>query len=157
MRSIVEAPYPGAVNGAKRGIAAAALLVALLATWSPQPAAASGPQWKTAKLPGLAGELFLLSVSCPSSSLCVATGTQNLIASSTNPSGDAGAWDVLYAGDGFYNSPFGPVISSRQVQGVSCPTTRLCVAVTTLGQIYSTTNGCRAPRRSNASGSGDTA
>lgn len=102
--------------------------------------AAGGAGWSSAKLPGLAGELFLLNVSCPSEALCVATGTQNLIASSTDPTGGAAAWKVVYAGEGFYKSPTGPVISSRQVQGVSCPTTRLCVAVTTLGQIYSTTD-----------------
>jgi len=118
---------------------AAASAMALAATVGSPPAAASSPeQWTSTRLPGLASELFLLSVSCPSASLCVATGTQNVIASSTEPMGGTGAWNVVYAGEGFYKSPSGPVISSRQIQGVSCPTTRLCVAVTTLGQIYAT-------------------
>lgn len=101
---------------------------------------ASAAAWTETQLPGPAGELFLLNVSCPTATFCVATGTQNLIASSTDPSGGAGAWNVVYAGEGRYESPMGPVISNRQVQGVSCPSTHLCVAVTTLGQIYASTD-----------------
>jgi hypothetical protein len=120
------------------------LLAVTLAAWlglcaAPE-AQAEAAGWTTTQLPGLAGELFLLNVSCPSASFCVATGTQNLIASSTDPSGGPGAWKVVYAGEGPYEGASGPVISSRQVQGVSCPTTRLCVAVTTLGQIYASTD-----------------
>ena len=107
---------------------------------SAEAASAGGADWTMAKLPGLAGSLYLLNVSCASESLCVATGSQNVIASSTNPTGGAGAWKVIYAGEGPYKSPSGPVISNRQIQGVSCPTTHLCVAVTILGQIYSTTD-----------------
>jgi hypothetical protein len=104
-------------------------------------ASASGATWTETRLPGPARELFLLNVSCPSASLCVATGTQNLIASSTDPTGGPGAWRVVYAGEGRYEGPNNfPVISNRQVQGVSCPTVHLCVAVTTLGQIYATTD-----------------
>lgn len=135
-----------------RLVAATVASVVALGGMAASPAVAStgGANWTTAKLPGLAGSLFLLNVSCASESLCVATGSQNVIASSTNPTGGPGAWKVIYAGEGFYKSPpggeghfeipSGPVISNRQIQGVSCPTTHLCVAVTTLGQIYSTTN-----------------
>ena len=128
------------MRGIGRRFAAAAACAALLGgTTSLAGASPAGAaEWSSAQLPGLAGKLFLLNVSCPSSSLCVATGSQNVIASSTNPDGGAGAWHVVYAGEGPYFSPYGPVISNRQVQGVSCPTTQLCVAVTTLGQIYST-------------------
>jgi hypothetical protein len=123
-----------------RLIAATAACAALLAGAAPAAQASGGPEWSRTKLKGHAGELFLLNVSCASESLCVATGTQNVIATSTNPTGGAGAWKVIYAGEGFYTSPTGPVISSRQVQGISCPSAGLCVAVTTLGQIYSSTN-----------------
>jgi hypothetical protein len=121
---------------------AIALCALALAGGSAAPAAAGdGPEWRLTNLGGHAGEMFLLNVSCPSTSLCVATGTQNLIASSTNPTGGPAAWHSVFAGEGFYEAPSGsPVISSRQVQGVSCPTTQMCVAVTTLGQIYSTTD-----------------
>lgn len=103
-------------------------------------ARAQAAEWKTVQLSGVAGEMFLLNVSCPTASFCVATGTQNLIASSTDPTGGAEAWNAVFAGEGRYESSLGPVISSRQVQGVSCPSTRLCVAVTTLGQIYVSTD-----------------
>ncbi len=135
-----------------RQIAAIAVCAVMLGGLARSADAAStgGADWTMSKLPGLAAKLFLLNVSCPSESLCVATGSQNVIASSTNPTGGPGAWKVIYAGEGFYKSPpggeghfeipSGPVISNRQIQGVSCPTTHLCVAVTTLGQIYSTTD-----------------
>jgi hypothetical protein len=123
------------------GLAAAAAVCLGMQGGTAVAAASEGPEWSRAELPGLAGSLFLLGVSCPTGSLCVATGTQNLIASSTDPTGGAGAWKVVYAGEGPYESPYGgPVITNRQVQGISCPTVRLCVAVTNLGQIYSTTN-----------------
>ncbi|HET7573659.1 MAG TPA: hypothetical protein VFJ99_00945 [Solirubrobacterales bacterium] len=114
--------------------------ICLTGIFSARSERALAADWKTTQLPGVAGEMFLLNVSCPTASFCVATGTQNLIASSTDPTGGPGAWHTVFAGEGRYESPSGPVISSRQVQGVSCPSTRLCVAVTTLGQIYSSTD-----------------
>jgi hypothetical protein len=128
-RPPAEAAAPGA-SCAASGVCAGGPI----ATASSAPGA-----WTSTRLPGLASELFLLGVSCPSESLCVATGTQNVIASSTDPTGGPAAWNVIYAGEGSYTSPSGPVISGRQIQGVSCPTAHLCVAVTTLGQIYATT------------------
>ncbi|HTT94598.1 MAG TPA: hypothetical protein VMF55_07990 [Solirubrobacterales bacterium] len=112
-----------------------ALVLAVVA-----PAAAAG--WTTTRLPGGPGELFLLGVDCPTTSFCAAVGTQNLIATSTDPSGGPAAWHTVYAGEGrFEDSVTGAsVISGRQVQGVSCPSSRLCVAVTTLGQIYASTD-----------------
>jgi hypothetical protein len=116
-------------------------LVAIFGLWLVAACPASAAPWKATSLPMPAGELFLLNVSCPTASFCVATGTQNLIASSTNPSDGAGAWNVVYAGEGRYVSPLGAtVISNRQVQGVSCPSPHLCVAVTNLGQIYASTD-----------------
>jgi hypothetical protein len=81
-----------------------------------------------------------LNVSCPTTTFCAASGTQNLIATSTDPTGGAAAWNTIYAGEGRYESTGIPVISNRQVQGVSCPSAGLCVAVTNLGQIYSSTD-----------------
>jgi hypothetical protein len=117
----------------------AAVLASLVAlAVAAPPAAAAG--WTTTQLPGGAGELFLLNVDCPTTSFCAAVGTQNLIATSTDPTGGPGAWHTVYAGEGRYEGIDGPVIASRQVQGVSCPSTHLSVAVTTLGQIYASTD-----------------
>lgn len=111
-------------------------LTALAAAAAP----AAGASWKTTQLPGGPGELFLLNVDCPTTGFCAAVGTQNLIATSTDPTGGPAAWHSVYAGEGRYEGINGPVISSRQVQGVSCPSAHLCVAVTTLGQIYTSTD-----------------
>ena len=94
------------------------------------------------QLPGPAAKVLLLGVSCPSKSFCVASGTNNLIASSTDPTGGPGAWNVVYAGEGpwpksaEWNTPF---ISGRQIQGISCPSAQLCVGVTDQGDIYTST------------------
>ena len=114
------------------------ILAALLA---PSSAAAKG--WTGIQLPGTAAKVFLLGVSCPTKSFCVAVGTNNLIASSTNPTGGPGAWDVVYAGEGPWpdtNDWPAPFISGHQIQSVSCPTVSLCVAVTDFGDIYTSTN-----------------
>ncbi len=105
------------------------------------PMAASASPWTRAQLPGIAGKVFLLGVSCPSPSLCVAVGTNNLIATSTDPTGGEADWNVVYAGEGPspYISPSAPFISGRQIQDVSCPSLGLCVAVTNQGNIYTST------------------
>ncbi len=125
--------------GKGRGIAlCCAVLAALLA---PSGAAAAG--WTEAQLPGPAAKVFLLGVSCPSKSLCVAAGTNNLIASSTDPTGGAGAWNFVYAGEGpapKTNEWPAAFISGRQIQGISCPSVNLCVGVTDQGNIYTSTN-----------------
>jgi hypothetical protein len=121
-----------------RRLGALVCALALVLACAPGAAAAT---WSTTQLPGPFGELFLLGVSCPTASFCAASGTQNLIATSTDPTGGPGAWNALYVGEGRYESTNGiPVISNRQIQGISCPSSRLCVAVTTLGQIYTSTD-----------------
>ncbi len=125
---------------AKRGAAAASVAAALVLL---APAAAGAAQWSTARLPGAAGKVFLLGVSCPSRSLCVASGTNNLIATSTDPAGGAGAWDYRYVGDGPWpktNEWPTEGIAGKQIQAVSCPSASLCVAVTSKGFIYSSSN-----------------
>ncbi|HEY0277514.1 MAG TPA: hypothetical protein VGC32_04525 [Solirubrobacterales bacterium] len=117
-----------------RRLAMVLFCLAGLGTMAAAPAAAD---WTTTQLPGPPGELFLLNVSCPTTNFCSASGTQNLIATSTDPTGGAAAWNTIYAGEGRQESTEIPVISNRQVQGISCPSARLCVAVTNLGQIYS--------------------
>jgi hypothetical protein len=107
------------------------------------PTSAVASPWSSAQLSGEAGRVFLLGISCPTQLLCVAVGTDNLIASSSNPAGGTGAWDFVYAGEGRSPEQIGtptPSISGRQIQGVSCPTMNLCVAVMNIGNIYSSTN-----------------
>ncbi|HVV90617.1 MAG TPA: hypothetical protein VHB53_08995 [Solirubrobacterales bacterium] len=126
---------------ARRAVAGFVCMIALAgAAASPAAASPAAGGWTTTQLAGPPGELFLLGVSCPTSSFCAASGTQNLIATSTDPTGGPGAWHAVYVGEGRYEGGLEPVISGRQVQGISCPSSHLCVAVTTLGQIYSSTD-----------------
>lgn len=107
------------------------------------PATASAATWQPAQLSGLAAKSYILNVSCPSSSLCVASGTNNMIASSTDPTGGSAAWDPVFVGEGPWpNSNTWPnqEISGLQIQSISCPSTHLCVAVMNKGFVYSTTN-----------------
>lgn len=126
-------------RGRRGAIALAALALALSLV---APSAASA-QWSRTQLAGPAAKIYLLDVDCPSTSVCVAVGTDNLIASSTDPTGGPGAWSYGYAGDGPWpkTNEWGPPdISGKQVESVSCPSATLCVAVTDKGFIYTTTN-----------------
>jgi hypothetical protein len=115
----------------------AAVLLACIAALAATAAPAGAAGWTTSQLQGDAGQYFLLNVDCPTTGFCAATGTQNLIATSTDPTGGGAAWHTVYAGEGRFEPPDGGLaLTSRQVQGISCPSTRLCVAVTTLGQVY---------------------
>jgi hypothetical protein len=80
--------------------------------------AGGAPAWSTARI-GSDGPL-LKYVSCASASLCVATEGDSgpgEVWSSSNPSGGAGAWSEVKAE------------GEEGVGGVSCPTSKLCVAV----------------------------
>ena len=120
---------------------ACAMALFLLLCGSAWAAPNSAPNWTSVQLPGAAGKVYLLGVSCPSQSLCVASGTNNLIATSTDPAGSD--WKFVYVGAGPWpeteNWPTN-AISGAQIQGISCPSSELCVGVTDQGNIYSSTN-----------------
>ncbi|HEU5104785.1 MAG TPA: hypothetical protein VFU11_02970 [Solirubrobacterales bacterium] len=100
-------------------------------------ATAGAVEWDGRRLAADSSDrLPLFGISCPSAELCVSVGGGNTIGSSTNPTGNASAWKVVYAGDGPY--PGSP--NQRQIRGVSCPSPQLCVAVTFEGLIYTATN-----------------
>jgi hypothetical protein len=133
--------------GSKWKRAAVLIVCLVMSAVTGAPAVAAG--WTTAQLTGEAGTMFLLNVSCPDAGFCVATGTQNLIATSTDPTGGAAAWNVVYPGAGPFESgtpgpagfgPQGPFPTPSHLQGISCPSSHLCVAVTNLGVIYSSTD-----------------
>jgi hypothetical protein len=90
--------------------------------------------------------LPLLGISCPSTSLCVAVGELDSIVSATNPTGGASAWHrVQPTGEAETDcheswSPPCRDPKGRTLRGVSCPSTRLCVAVTGDGYVYSSTD-----------------
>jgi hypothetical protein len=70
----------------------------------------------------------LLALSCPSTSLCVATDSSGDVLTSTDPTGGAPAWDTADIAD------------EDALPGVSCPVTTLCVAVDDSGTEWHATN-----------------
>lgn len=114
------------MRGASRIATLAVACFAVLAG----PAAAAN--WTDHQLPSV-GESPLFDISCPSTSLCVAVGGGNTLTSSTNPTGPADNWSVIYPGGA------GPPNQSG-IKGVSCPSPQLCVAVSFEGFILTSTN-----------------
>jgi hypothetical protein len=99
----------------------------LLHLASPASAAADGPlSWAISNVDG---SNDLVSISCPSASLCVAGETGGNVVASTNPTGGAGAWAVAQAST-----------SGEKINGVSCPSTSLCVAVDSGGHVVTSTD-----------------
>jgi hypothetical protein len=125
--------------GRRRGLPAAAigmvaLMLGLFATEAP------ASTWTVRQLPGEAAKIMMFGVSCPTTSLCVAVGGNNSIASSTNPTGPASSWNVVYPGEGAIVLGEGGFFNGRQLRGVSCPSPQLCVAVGFEGLVFTTTN-----------------
>jgi hypothetical protein len=99
-------------------------------------APATAATWTGRHIPGETERLPLFGISCPTTSLCVAVGGNNTVASSTRPTGPTGEWKVVHAGAGAL--PGAP--NQRQIRAVDCPSPQLCVAVAFEGLIYTATN-----------------
>lgn len=112
-------------------MAAAAICCALLLVTA---TSALGSDWTEHPLGGEAAQAQLFGLSCVGTSLCVAVGGNNTIASSTDPTAPGG-WQAIYADQGV--SPGNP--NQRLIKGVSCPSTELCVAVSILGKVLAST------------------
>ncbi|MEX2108230.1 MAG: hypothetical protein WD827_05010 [Solirubrobacterales bacterium] len=101
---------------------------------------AVGATWTGVQLTGEAGKVGMFGVSCPSASLCVAVGGNNTVATSTNPTGGVADWKAAYVGEGAILTAPNSSFNGRQIRGVSCPSSELCVAVSFDGLIYASTN-----------------
>jgi len=103
---------------------------------------AQASRWRVDTFPELGSTGLFLSVDCPSETLCVAAGSDDAIASSTEPAAGVGHWRFGHLTEpGAYGevpAPPGsvPFLPGAQIRGVSCPSTGLCVAVTRLGSIF---------------------
>ena len=75
------------------------LVVLCLLLLAAMPGTASAASWRTHKLGGEAAAAQFFGVSCPSTSLRVAVGGNNTIASSTHPT-DPAPWKVVYPEEG---------------------------------------------------------
>jgi hypothetical protein len=115
------------------GLLAASASLALASTWTITKLSDDQVQ----------GPLF--GMACPSVSLCVAVGSDSLIATTTNPTGGRSAWKVVHPG-GTEEIPIenegggGAVFPGAQIRGVSCPSTELCVGASLQGRFFSSTN-----------------
>jgi hypothetical protein len=118
----------------KRRRAAIAVALLALAVSGTSATAAFGSTWTGHPLGGEAAKVTMFGISCPTSSMCVAVGGNNTIASTSDP---GGAWNVVYAGEGAL--PTNGIFPGRQIRGVSCPSPQLCVAVSFKGLIYTAT------------------
>lgn len=114
-------------------------------------APASAGSWTAFSLKDddVAGDLF--GVSCPTTTLCVAGGSDSLIATSTNPAAGPKAWAVVHPGGreeipvvppGAPEPPQGSetLFPGAQVRGISCPSPALCVGATFDSRIFSSTD-----------------
>lgn len=111
---------------------AAAFCCALLLMVS---SSALGSDWTGHPLSGEGAEAQLFGISCPTASLCVAGGGNNTIASSTDPLA-TGGWNTVYVAEGLTaGNP-----NQRQIKGISCPSAQLCVAVSFLGRVITSTD-----------------
>lgn len=102
------------------------------------------------------GREYFAGVSCPGESACVAVGNRNMVASSADPTGGAGAWTIVQPVEEVHCEdhpkrcetvkevlPGPPFVAleawqSRKVTDVSCPTTDFCAATTQQGFLYTT-------------------
>jgi hypothetical protein len=96
-----------------------------------------GPEaWTVTRVDGFNS---LSAVSCPSSDLCVAVDYYGNVVTSTNPSGGIAAWKVTHV-DGTSTCAPSQFGSPCSLTGVSCPSTRLCVAVDLGGNVLTSSN-----------------
>lgn len=91
--------------------------------------------WHVSTLNTTAPYQALTSISCPSSSLCVATEVDGNVLTSTDPSEGASAWTSAYI-DATLNSAH----EQTALGDVSCPTTDFCVAQAGVGNIVASTD-----------------
>jgi hypothetical protein len=132
------------------------LAIALAAALAMSSGTAAAAKWTVRQLPPPPSEgnyspdrVVLYSVSCPSESLCVATGALDTIAFSRTPTGDAGSWHVV---NPTYDEPKQSCLEEEGVpaascsfprgaiDAVSCASEALCVAVGYEGSVFTSTD-----------------
>jgi hypothetical protein len=112
------------------------LIVCAAGTLGASEAGATPLAWSTL---GLADEgphpaNALLSDSCPSTALCVATDESGHIVTSTEPTGGEEAWSAPVSID-----------PGHPLESVACPSSKLCIAVDPYGSAFYSTNPTGGP------------
>jgi hypothetical protein len=111
----------------------------LVVVWAAGTAAADSSGWISWRTVAHVEE-GLSGISCPSSSLCVASGANGGVATSTDPGSTRGSWDLANVDGG------------NRLTAVACLTARTCAVVDSVGQILLST----APADGSASWGGTT-
>lgn len=120
------------MSGKRNRRASIVLAVALSIAFASASASAAGSTWTLRKVGGV-GQAPFFGISCPSTTLCVAVGGGNSVASSTDPGGGAGEWSLV--------NPGGVAPPNQSgIRGVSCPSPQLCVAVSFEGLVLTSTD-----------------
>ena len=134
----------GAARGRAAAIAAAlGLLAGLLGAGAVGAPPARAAAWSSGFVDdgGVEGTFF--GADCPSPSLCVAVGSNGIVASSTDPAGGPAAWTAVHP-FGKLEFPPQPGVKMRyegdQIRAVSCPSPSLCVAAGPQGRFLSSTD-----------------
>jgi hypothetical protein len=131
------------------------LAIVLMAMFCAPTVAAATSNWSMAQLPaktleeGSADQAVLNAVSCPSEEFCVAVGALDTVAVSQSPTGGRDSWRVSYP---TYAEPKQSCLEEEGVppascsfprgslDGISCATEGLCVAVGYEGSAYVSTD-----------------
>jgi hypothetical protein len=132
-----------------------ATIVVILATLVLPAGSTAASKWSVMQLPakqlegGYADQVPLSGVSCPSEKLCVAVGALDTVAVSQSPTGGRDSWRASYPA---YAEPKQSCLEEEGVppascsfprgslDGVSCATESLCVAVGYEGSVYVSTD-----------------
>jgi hypothetical protein len=132
-----------------------ATIVVILATLALPAGSTAASKWSVMQLPakqlegGYADQVPLSGVSCPSEKLCIAVGALDTVAVSQSPTGGRDSWRVSYP---TYAEPKQSCLEEEGVppascsfprgslDGVSCATESLCVAVGYEGSVYVSTD-----------------
>ena len=124
------------MSGPGRGRLAGVLSALTVALVIACPAAAS--TWDVAEIADGPTEGMFFAVSCPSESLCVATGSNSVVATSTRPDGGGSAWKTVHP-EGYVDTG-GGLYPGSAIRGVSCPTEGFCAAAGHQGHFFTSTD-----------------
>jgi hypothetical protein len=100
---------------------------------SVDPADGTTAVWQTS---GYTAFSQLVGVSCPSTSFCAAADGAGNVSTSTDPTGPAATWATTNVDPGLAINPGG----SYGLEGISCPSADLCVAVDSVGNVLTSTD-----------------
>ena len=113
---------------------------------STKPLASSGLYRQTT----LPGAQHVSTISCPAADLCLVGDSGGDIASTTRPSAGASAWHLHHVDQATVpcsDSSQGPMVCQSAIDGMDCPSIRLCLAVDDAGQVFASTDPTAARPR----------